>query len=173
MWMWNHFSVLFHEETNSEGTNIAIGLLKFLWYLHKFLVLRSQVFLIYSEEYNVFDRGGNLQNSPAQNKVVTFSIVSRQTSGIHFQSSVGSAVSIVAPGKCQDQLHAPTPHVSFNPGGSLWFFFFFFSVAGLKLYQRETCTLETEMLKKATRNSFEARIQALSSRLKNFLFNVL
>lgn len=125
MWMWTHFSVLFHEETNSEGTNVALGLLKFLWYLHKFLVLKSHVFLIYSEEYNVLGRGGNLQNSPVQNKVVTFSIVSLQTSGIYFQSSVGSIVSIVAPGKCQDQLHTPTPHVSFNPGGSLWFFFFF------------------------------------------------
>lgn len=50
---------------------------------------------------------------------------------------------------------------------------FFFFVAGLKLCQRETCTIKTEMLKKATRNSFEARFQALSSRLKNFLFNVL
>lgn len=49
----------------------------------------------------------------------------------------------------------------------------FFFVAGLKLCQRETCTIKTEMLKKATRNSFEARFQALSSRLKNFLFNVL
>lgn len=56
---------------------------------------------------------------------------------------------------------------------SLWGSVIFFFIAGLKLCQRETCTIKTEMLKKATRNSFEARFQALSSRLKNFLFNVL
>lgn len=83
--------------------------------------------------------------------------------------SVGSRVSIKAPGKCQDQLHF-SPLSLLIPVGLCDFFFF---MAGLKLCQRETCTIKTEMLKKAARNSFEARFQALSSRLKNFLFNVL